>query len=49
MEFKKKLYFEVQAVEVWICNEHGQITFHNERCELSQSLLVPNFPQQIIR
>jgi Uma2 family endonuclease len=49
MEFKQKLYFEAQAVEVWICNEQGQITFHNEQCELSQSLLAPNFPKQITR
>jgi hypothetical protein len=49
MEFKNKLYFEVQAVEVWICNEQGQITFYNDRYELSQSLLVPNFPKQITR
>ena len=49
MEFKKKLYFEAQAMEVWICNEQGDITFHNEQNELTQSLLVPYFPQQIKR
>ena len=30
MEFKKKLYFEAQAMEVWICHEQGDITFYNE-------------------
>lgn len=49
MEFKKKLYFEAQAMEVWICNEQGDIIFYNEQNELTQSLLVPNFPQQIRR
>ena len=49
MEFKKKLYFEAQAMEVWICNEQGDITFYNEQNELTQSLLVPNFPTQIKR
>lgn len=49
MEFKKKLYFEAQAMEVWICNEQGEITFYNEQNELTQSLLVPYFPQQIKR
>ena len=49
MEFKKKLYFEAQAMEVWICNEQGEITFYNEQNELTQSLLVPNFPKQIKR
>jgi Uma2 family endonuclease len=49
MEFKQRLYFEAGAIEVWICNEQGQITFSNDRSELSQSLLVPNFPNQIER
>ncbi len=49
MEFKKKLYFEAQATEVWICNEQGQIAFYNDQHELVQSLLVPNFPKQIKR
>jgi len=49
MEFKKKLYFEAQAMEVWICNEQGDITFYNEQNELTQSLLVPHFPAQIKR
>ena len=49
MEFKKKLYFEAQAMEVWICNEQGDITFYNEQNELIQSLLVPYFPTQIKR
>jgi hypothetical protein len=49
MEFKKKLYFEAQAMEVWICNEQGDITFYDEQNELTQSLLVPYFPQQIKR
>jgi hypothetical protein len=49
MEFKKKLYFEAQALEVWLCNEQGQIRFYNEQGELTQSLLVPDFPKQIKR
>jgi Uma2 family endonuclease len=49
MAFKKQLYFEVQAIEVWICNEEGQLTFYDRHCELAQSLLVPNFPKQIER
>ncbi|AFZ58300.1 Uma2 family endonuclease [Anabaena cylindrica FACHB-243] len=50
MEFKKKLYFEAQAIEVWLCNEQGEIKFYNEQHgELPQSLLVPDFPKQIKR
>ena len=49
MEFKRNLYLEAQAMEVWLCNEQGQMKFYNEQGELGQSLLVPNFPKQIKR
>lgn len=49
MQFKKQLYLCAKAIEVWLCSESGQITFYNEQGELKQSLLVPNFPQQIKR
>ncbi|WP_334859105.1 hypothetical protein [Nostoc sp.] len=49
MEFKRNLYLEAQALEVWLCNEQGQIRFYNEQGELEQSLLVPNFTKQIKR
>jgi len=49
MAFKKNLYFEAQALEVWLCNEQGQLKFYNQQGQLSQSLLVPKFPKQIKR
>jgi len=49
MEFKKKLYLEAQAIEVWLCNEQGHIKFYNAEVELEQSLLVHNFPKEIKR
>ncbi|MEH2212053.1 Uma2 family endonuclease [Nostoc sp.] len=49
MEFKRNLYLEAEAVEVWLCNEQGKMTFYNEQVELEQSLLFPNFPKQIKR
>ncbi len=49
MEFKRNLYLEAQPLEVWLCNEQGQIRFYNEQGELEQSLLVPNFTKQIKR
>lgn len=49
MEFKQKLYLEAKAIEVWICNEQGEMKFYNEQGELEQSLLVPTFPKQIKR
>lgn len=49
IEFKKNLYLEAQALEVWSCNEQGQMKFYNQQGELEQSLLVPSFPKQIKR
>ncbi|WP_334760101.1 hypothetical protein [Nostoc sp.] len=49
MEFKRNLYLEAQAMEVWLCNEESQMKFYNKQGELEQSLLVPNFPKQIKR
>ena len=49
MEFKKSLYLEAKAIEVWLCSEQGQMKFYNEQGELEQSLLIPEFPKQIKR
>jgi Uma2 family endonuclease len=49
MEFKRNLYLGAKAVEVWLCNEQGEMKFYNQQGELAQSLLVPDFPQQIKR
>jgi Uma2 family endonuclease len=49
MEFKKNLYLEAKALEVWLCNEQGDIKFYNEQGELKNSLLVPDFPNKIKR
>jgi len=49
MEEKKDLYLAAEAEEVWLCDEEGKIRFYNQQGELKNSLLVPNFPQQIRR
>jgi Uma2 family endonuclease len=49
MNIKKDLYLEAGAQEFWVCDQNGNITFFNQEGELSQSLLVPNFPHQIRR
>ena len=41
------LYFERGAEEVWICNTKGAITFFDPQGKLTQSQLVPTFPQYI--
>ncbi len=47
LQFKKDLYLEAQALEVWLCNEQGKIKFYNQQGELNNSLLVPDFPKEI--
>lgn len=49
MEFKKSLYFEAGAKEVWICDRLGHLTFFDIDQELKTSNLVPDFPLQIKR
>jgi Uma2 family endonuclease len=44
---KKDLYLAAKAEEVWFCSEQGMISFYNQNGELSQSILVPNFPNQV--
>ena len=49
MEVKKKLYCSAQCLEVWLCNEKGEMTFYDADGELETSLLVAAFPKQIKR
>jgi Uma2 family endonuclease len=49
IDFKKTLYLEAQAIEVWLCDEQGKLKFYNHQGVLERSLLVPNFPRQIKR
>lgn len=46
---KKDLYFTAGAEEVWVCDAQGKMRFYNPQGELSKSLLVPEFPEQIQR
>jgi len=47
MNSKKDLYLEARAEEVWFCSEKGQISFYNRQGQLSRSVLVPDFPEQV--
>jgi Uma2 family endonuclease len=44
---KRQLYIEAGAKEVWLCNEDGVMRFFNAEQELTHSLLVPEFPEQV--
>ncbi|VXD12372.1 conserved hypothetical protein [Planktothrix serta PCC 8927] len=46
---KKDLYFAAGAEEVWVCDIQGKMKFYNRQGELSKSLLVPEFPEEIKR
>ena len=44
---KAQLYFEQSALEVWFCNEQGEMTFTNLDGLIQHSGLAPTFPQQL--
>ncbi|HPE60049.1 MAG: Uma2 family endonuclease [Thiothrix sp.] len=48
MEDKISLYFSRGAKEVWLCDPEGRITFHIPAEVLSQSVMFPGFPQQVV-
>ena len=47
MAEKRQLYFEAGAMEVWMCNENGDMSFFNAKQQLTRSALVPEFPEKI--
>lgn len=47
MKQKRDLYLEARAEEVWFCNEQGIMLFYNQQGQLSKSVLVPDFPEQV--
>lgn len=47
MAEKRQLYFEAGAIEVWMCNENGVMSFFNAEEQLTRSVLVPEFPERI--
>jgi len=49
MLYKKDLYFGAGAEEVWLCDKAGRMSFYNRQEQLSKSLLIPDFPEQIRR
>ena len=47
MAEKRQLYFEAGVIEVWMCNENGDVSFFNAEQQLTRSVLVPEFPEQV--
>ncbi len=44
---KRKLYFQQGAIEFWFCDNYGNITFYNSDGPLKNSILFPEFPNQV--
>lgn len=49
MLVKKDLYLGAGAIEVWLCDKSGAMSFYNQQGQLDASLLVPDFPKLIQR
>lgn len=47
MEEKRRLYLAAGAVEFWVCDENGEVSFFDADGQLSRSQLVPAFPRLI--
>ncbi len=47
MRHKRRLYFDAGAVEFWLCNEHGQMSFFSPDDTLPRSTLCPEFPVHV--
>jgi len=44
---KKQLYFAAGAIEVWICNDAGELSFYNANGQIDRSNLCPDFPLNV--
>lgn len=44
---KRDLYFGVGALEFWLCDETGEMSFFNHEGSLERSALCPGFPLRV--
>lgn len=44
---KKDLYLNAGASEVWLCDDHGRMSFFDARARMPRSSLCPAFPERI--
>ena len=47
MEEKIELYLSAGAVEVWVCDETGEVRFYDATGQLGKSRLIPGFPSLV--
>ena len=44
---KRELYFKAGAIEFWLCDESGAISFYGRDGQMQKSALCPNFPDKV--
>ena len=44
---KRELYFGAGALEFWMCDEAGNVTFYDPAGQLPKSKLCPSFPNKV--
>ena len=44
---KRELYFQAGAVEFWMCDEAGRMSFFEPSGQISKSILCPGFPDKL--
>lgn len=44
---KRELYFQAGAVEFWICDQSGHLSFYNHSGQVKKSELCPEFPDKV--
>ena len=47
MRKKRRLYHEAGAMEFWLCDERGQMSFFSTDGPLARSILCPEFPPRV--
>jgi Uma2 family endonuclease len=44
---KRDLYFQAGAVEFWLCDESGKMSFYGRTGQMQKSALCPSFPDKV--
>ena len=47
IDFKRQLYFEAGACEVWLCGQQGEMEFYTSVGRVECSVLCPQFPLRV--
>lgn len=45
---KRELYFQAGAIEFWLCDQAGRMSFYGHSGQLARSALCPKFPENLL-